>query len=112
MLGDCVNSFNQTDLSRFYLSSMAGYFPLEQNAFDVERKRCQTRKLRTVQAANTLLFVCVSDYDITDYVEKVETNVIDMFAKKQSRQSSREAATPIRRNLKWKALYLSDREIA
>jgi len=108
MLGDCVNFFSQVDLDRFYVTSMAGYFPLERNAFDVERKRCQTRKLRSLQAANTLLFVCVADYDPADYSEKNESNVVDLFARKQLLYAEQEAPVPIRRNLKWKTLYLRE----
>ncbi len=29
MLGDSLNFFSQVDLDRFYLSSMAGYYPLD-----------------------------------------------------------------------------------
>ena len=108
MLGDCVNFFSRVDLNRFYFTSMAGYFPLERNAFDVERKRCQTRKLRTIQAANTLLIVCVADYDPADYSEKNESNVVDIFARKQLPHAEQEAPVPIRRNLKWKPLYLRE----
>ncbi len=104
MLGDSVNFFSQADLNRFYVSSMAGYFPLERNAFDVQRKRCQTRTLRSVQAANTILIVCVSDYDATDYGYRTESNVVDLFARKQ-RQVKADEALPSPRILKWNALY-------
>lgn len=105
MLGDCVNFFSQADLNRFYVSSMAGYFPLERNAFDVQQKICQTRKLRSVQAAQTFLIVCVSDYNAADYYEPIESNVVDMFARKQGQQADQDAVVPIRRNLKWQAYY-------
>lgn len=121
MLGDCVNFFSQADLNRFYVSSMAGYFPLERNAFDVERKRCQTRKLRSVQASQTLLFVCVSDHNVADYnvdglsaadlTNQVESNVVDLFAKKQM-QADNAAVLSIRSHLKWKAHYQRELESA
>jgi hypothetical protein len=105
MLGDCLNFFSQTDLNRFYASSMAGYYPLERNAFDVERKRCQTRKLRSIQAANTILIVCVAEYNPADYSEQTESNVVDLFARKQLWQANSVSVMPTRRNIKWRAFY-------
>lgn len=112
MLGDCLNLFSQVDLNRFYVSTMAGYFPLERNAFHVAQKRCHRRQLRSVQAAKTFLIVCVVDYDPTGYREYKESNVVDLFSRKQSRLSSESVAIQNRPNLKWSAHYLRELESA
>ena len=100
MLGDSVNSFSNVDLDRFYLSTMAGYFPMERNAFDVTLKRCHTRRLRQLQTEH-----------VTNHSE---SNVIDIFSRKESDRAEERANifAPHRRHISWQVHYLREVETA
>lgn len=106
MLGDSINYWGQVDLNRFYLSTMAGYYPLERNAFDVTRKRCQKRKLREAVASKTILIVCVTDFDAVAFSE----NNIVRFKSEDGRRSENrvQRMVPYERKLAWNALYMRD----
>ncbi|CAN5504984.1 hypothetical protein BH10CYA1_BH10CYA1_40060 [soil metagenome] len=110
MLGDSVNSFSNVDLDRFYLSTIAGRYPIEHNAFDVTRKLCHTRRLREVQAADEVIRIQ------SNVIESnvVESNVIGIFSRKEMARSEERANifAPHRRNLAWQVHYLREVESA